>query len=159
MRQAIPRFFTGSRHVFVLFSEFRQSFETLESPPSHRMAGKYTAEVPGPWWYRWTFKPAMALTALRGWTGKEIFDNRTGINLVKRRGGIIKVLPMAIKKQAARIDGQPARVIVYGEDAPFPWCRATDELRELEEGRLLGMTIFDLPLVRHIAFPFILNRK
>ncbi len=42
---------------------------------------------------------------------------------------------------------------------PLPWRWVTDELRALDDRTLLGMTRIDLPGLRGLAFPFLLERE
>lgn len=46
-----------------------------------------------------------------------------------------------------------------GVPAPFPWRFVRDELRAVDAPTLLGMTVVDLPVLRHLAFPFLLERE
>ena len=56
-------------------------------------------------------------------------------------------------------DGKPCAVLRYGAESPFPWRHVTDELRSLGDGKLLGMTVIDVPVLRGLAFPFLLVRE
>jgi hypothetical protein len=56
------------------------------------------------------------------------------------------------------LDGKPVVALTYGAAGPVPWRWVTDELRALDEHTLLGMTRIDLPLLRHMVFPFLLER-
>jgi hypothetical protein len=58
----------------------------------------------------------------------------------------------------SKVDGQPGVALHYGAEAPLPWRWVTDELRQIDQHRVLGMTVIDLPILRHWAFPFLLER-
>ncbi len=148
-----------NRALFCFFSEYKKYFATLSSFPVEALNGEYRSRVPGPFWYRWSFAPSLAFTALRGWVGKAFFDNGRAINLVRRKGKITRVLPMTVREQNSELDGNPVQVVIYPDDAPFPWNRVTDELRRVNETTIVGMTIFHLPVIRHIPFPFILRKS
>lgn len=65
----------------------------------------------------------------------------------------------------SQVDGRPGLALHYngmaqaGVPAPFPWRFVRDELRAVDAPTLLGMTVVDLPVLRHLAFPFLLERE
>ena len=59
--------------------------------------------------------------------------------------------------------GKPGVALHYvpqdGKPAPTPWRWVRDELRAVDDDTLLGFTVVDLPLLRRMAFPFLLTRE
>jgi hypothetical protein len=56
------------------------------------------------------------------------------------------------------IDGENGLSLHYLPGNPFPWMYVVDELRRLGQDSLLGLTIANLPGLRGLAFPFILQK-
>ena len=139
-------------------SAFKPLFAMLAPPDLNTLAGVYEAAVTGPGWLRTSAVPSLALSGLGGWWGKE-FTQADGSNLVLRDGQIQRVIPFQTTLTASAIDGKPAIVVRYTQDCPFPWGYIFDEVRQIEAGRLLGMTLIDAAGLRRMAFPFLLERR
>ena len=101
----------------------------------------------------------MALAGLRDWWGKELSGFGPAHNLVRRRGELVRTLPMQLGLSTSRVDGKACAVLRYGAESPFPWPHVIDELRALNDGELLGMSVIDFPILRDHAFPFLLVRE
>ncbi len=100
----------------------------------------------------------MALIGQGGWWGK-YFAAEGGTNLVLRKGKIRRHFSFRTTLAASTIDGKPAVIVRYTEACPFPWQHIFDELRQIEPGRLLGMTRFDAAMLRGLALPFLLEHR
>jgi hypothetical protein len=137
---------------------FKPLFATLSPPDPAGLAGKYEAAFTGPGWLRRSAAPALALGGLRGWWGKD-FTSGGGANLVLREDTLVHVLPFRASQDASAIDGKPAVIVRYAAGCPFPWTHICDELRQIEAGRLLGMTRLELPGLRELALPFLLEQR
>lgn len=137
----------------------RTLFTQLPPVAPETMATAYRAAFVGPWWLRRTAAPALALLGLGGWWGKWFDGDGNGRNIVHRRGRLQWAMPITVAERPSLIDGQPCLAVLYPHSSPFPWRYVVDELRRLDEERLLGLTIADLPGLRRIAFPFLLHAQ
>ncbi|GAA3541233.1 hypothetical protein [Aeromicrobium flavum] len=103
----------------------------------------------------------LGLIGLRHWYGKRFRREgagASGVNLVRRDGRLVETLPMRLAEGESWADGLPALVVAYGTDAPRPWRWVRDELRSLDDGRVVGMTFVDLPGLRLLGgTPFLLT--
>lgn len=139
-------------------SQIKAKFKTL-APISIAMRQEfYRASFIGPWWLRHSARPSIALSGLMGWQGKKFINTTTAINILKRNSGLIEKLSMNCVEQISLVDGEKGIVLLYGQNAPLPWRWVVDELRVLDENTLLCMTTINLPLLRHVSFPFVLSR-
>jgi len=120
-------------------STFKPLFATLDPPDLKLLTGVYEAAVTGPGWLRMSAGPSLALSGLGGWWGKD-FTEGGGINIVLRDGQMQRIIPFQTTLAASAIDGRPAVVVRYTDECPFPWPHIFDEVRQIEAGRLLGMT-------------------
>lgn len=139
-------------------STFKPFFTTLDPPQLDSLAGVYEAGFTGPGWLRLSAGPSLALGGLGGWWGKD-FTPGGGMNIVLRQGQFQRIFPFHTRLDASAIDGKPAIIVRYSEECPFPWTHIFDELRQIEAGRLLGMTLVDAPGLRRLAFPFLLEYR
>ncbi len=132
----------------------RQSFATATVPAPGQRSGFWRARFIGPWWLRLGGRPSVALSGLRGWQGKRFLTADSATNVLTRGDA----LSMQCRECPSSIDGGAVAALTYGAAGPLPWRWVTDELRALDDRTLLGMTIINLPLLRHFAFPFLLER-
>lgn len=135
---------------------FQALFATLEAPRS--VQGVYRAEFVGPAWLRWVAPKGLWLLGLGGWCGKDFAADGTGINLLQRGDTVLRRFPILVARLASRVDGRPCLAVSYPGLNPWPWPRVVDELRQLDEQTLLGLTFFDDPLAR-IPLPFLLHKS
>jgi len=140
-------------------SKIGKLFYTLSPIDVSELNALYRAEFIGPLWLRITAGPALSLTGLRGWWGKEFVESTIAYNLVATDSGRIPKLQMAIGMAPSPFDGKRTVQLTYSFDAPIPWRYVTDELRWLDERRILAMTYVNRPLFYRIAFPFLLSQQ
>jgi len=136
---------------------FKAFFGSLSSPTLESIMGVYWSEFTGPGWLRSIAPPGLGLLGLGGWRGKEFAGDSTGINLVMRKGGLQKILPVRMFESGSLADGKPCLAIHYSEGCPFPWPYVIDELRLLDETCLLGLTMINIGILRKLALPFLLH--
>ena len=137
--------------------EYPALFATLEPIPETAVAGIYRAEFVGPGWLRAIAPPGLKILGLGGWWGKWLQENGDGTNIVFRHNQLEPYMPVTFAQRASLLDGKPCLAVLYPQESPFPWRHVTDELRVLDNGRYLGMTITDLPLARSMPLPFVLH--
>lgn len=140
-------------------SHIRQVFNELEPAPVQVREGFFRACFIGPWWLRASAGPSVALSGLPGWQGKRFLDADTATNVLRTASGSVEKLRMQCREGASLVDGRQGVALHYGKDAVLPWRWVVDELRVLNEDTLLGMTVINLPVLRHLAFPFLLQRE
>ena len=136
----------------------RQLFNTLSPAGPDLRNGFFRARFIGPAWLRLSAGPCVALSGLPGWQGKRFLDSSQATNILLRHGKVQEKFHMQCSERPSLIDGRPGVDLSYGEQGPIPWRWLRDELRVLDENTLLGMTVIDLPLLRNLAFPFLLSR-
>ena len=140
-------------------SSCRDMFSSKEPPEPALLQGVYQAAFVGPAWLRLSAGPSLALLGLRGWWGKE-FDGAGGaINLVSRGTDLVDKYSMRVESAVSLIDHKDSVRLSYPSSNPFPWPWVIDELRQIDQDHLLGMTIVNLAWLRRIAFPFLLRRR
>lgn len=137
--------------------QFRGLFSSLVIPESESLRGNYRASFVGPVWLRISANPALVMSGLGGWWGKEFHADGTAINIVLRAGKFSTRFPMKFSKAKSFIDGKDGLALRYQPGNPFPWMYVVDELRQLDDKTTLGMTIPNVNGLRHLAFPFILQ--
>lgn len=140
-------------------SGIRQVFQGLEPVPVPMREGFFQARFIGPWWLRASAGLSIALSGLPGWQGKRFLDTDTATNVLSGANGRVEKLRMHCLVGTSLIDGRLGVALHYGRDAVLPWRWIVDELRVLDDGTLLGMTVINLPVLRHLAFPFLLRRE
>ena len=139
-------------------AKFRDLFAGLNIPDASSIRGKYRASFVGPAWLRTSAAPALSLSGLGGWWGKEFREDGTAINIVLRTGVFSTRFPMMFVRARSFIDGRDGLALHYQAGNPFPWMYVVDEVRSLDEATLLGMTIANVRGLRGMAFPFILQK-
>lgn len=135
----------------------RRLFFTLDPPERGSLRGVFRGIFVGPAWLRKMWGPLLVATGLGGWWGKEFDAQGNAINLVFRKGRYEGRFPMLIVQQTSRLDRKPGVEMHYRAENPFPWPFIVDELRRIDPGMLLGMTLVDIGPLRRLAFPFILQ--
>ncbi len=140
------------------FNQFRSLFAELTIPDPNSILGVYRAEFVGPAWLRASAGPALALSGLGGWCGKEFSAGGGAINIVKISGKFSTRFPMQLVTARSFIDQKEGLSLHYLPGSPFPWMYVVDELRRLDEISLLGMTIANVAGLRGLAFPFLLQK-
>ena len=138
-------------------SAFKSIFGSLLTPQPEEVKGIYWSEFTGPGWLRTIAPPGLGLIGLGGWKGKEFPGDGTGINLVLRKGELQRRFPVSIARAASLTDGKPCLAIHYTRECPFPWPYVIDELRQLDESCLLGLTMVNISGLRRLALPFLLH--
>ena len=137
------------------FQHYRQKFASLDAPES--VEGVWQGEPEGPGWYRTLAGPSLAIGGLGGWWGKR-FDGQGGIdNLLERGGALRRTLRGEVAQASSLVDGKPCLRIVYPAGSSLPWTWIVDELRQVDEGELLGMMVLNISWLPHVAFPFALH--
>jgi len=137
--------------------QFRNLFASLPVPETGSIRGIYRAAFVGPAWLRASAIPALTLTGLGGWWGKEFIADGAAINILLRAGKFSTRFPMKLVAAKSFIDGRDSLALHYPAGNPFPWTHVVDELRRINETTLLGMTIANVSGLRGLAFPFILQ--
>lgn len=139
------------------FRYYREQFASLDPPEA--LAGVWQGEPVGPGWYRALAGPSLAIGGLGAWWGKE-FDGQRGIdNLLERDGALQRTLRGEVRRAQSLVDGKPCLRIVYSKGSRLPWTWIVDELRQVEEGELLGMMVLNISWLPRMAFPFTLHAR
>ena len=137
--------------------QFRKLFVSLPVPNPESIHGVYRAAFVGPVWLRTSAGPALALSGLGGWWGKEFSADGTAVNIVLRAGKFSTRFPMKLVQAKSFIDGREGLAVHYQAGNPFPWMYIVDELRQMDDGVLLGMTLANVNGLHNFAFPFTLQ--
>lgn len=143
----------------ISLSGLKQRFAAATLPTEAQRRGFWRARFVGPLWLRLGGMPACYLGGLWGWRGKKFLTPDSATNVLARGQGTVDALSMQARVQPSALDGGAVVALTYGASGPVPWRWVTDELRALDEHTLLGMTRLDLPLLRGLAFPFLLERE
>ena len=138
-------------------TQFRNLFLSLPVPEATSIRGVYRASFVGPGWLRTSAGPALVLSGLGGWWGKEFYKDGTAINIVLRADTFSTHFPMRLVSTKSFIDDRDGLALHYQDGNPFPWMHIVDELRRIDDKTLLGMTLANLKGLRQLAFPFILQ--
>lgn len=136
---------------------FRELFSQLAPPQLSTLEGTYRAAFIGPWWLRAIAGPGLWPLGLGGWWGKRFDGRGWGTNIVRRRGVLLDKLPIEVVEAPSLLDGKPAIAVIYPPGSPFPWPWVIDELRQLDETYLLGMTLVKRSPFNRFALPFLLH--
>ena len=136
----------------------RQRFSELPPAPPSARQGFYRASFIGPAWLRLSAGPSIALSGLPGWQGKRFIDPQCATNVLRGRKGVHEKFRMQCNARPSMVDGKDGVDLSYGAKGPIPWRWLRDELRQLDDNTLLGMTVIELPLLNRLAFPFLLSR-
>lgn len=145
-------------HALRSLSALKALFLQLPPAPESMRSGFFRARFVGPWWLRLLGGPSVALGGLPGWQGKEFLDANHATNILQKQKQRVQALSMQVLPFTSPLDRKAGVALHYGHDAPVPWRWVTDELRRLDDNTLLCMTVIQLPLLRHLAFPFLLER-
>jgi hypothetical protein len=137
----------------------KELFAALPAPDAAFRHGFFRASFVGPFWYRLSGFPSVHLSGLPHWQGKAFLTPDSATNILRKGEGTVQALSMTVVTLPSLIDGEPVVALQYGKEAPFPWRHVRDELRVIDERTLLGITKVDLPILRHFAFPFLLERE
>jgi hypothetical protein len=140
-------------------ASFRNLFSSLESPALASIRGLYQSAFLGPWWLRTIAGPGLYPLGLGGWWGKQFDGLGQGSNIVRRRGRLSTRLPVSLAEKPSLVDGRPSLAVLYSQDSPFPWPWVIDELRLIDDRRLLGMTLVTRPPLNRLALPFLLTHR
>ena len=138
--------------------QFKDLFISLSIPNPNNIRGKYRASFVGPTWLRTSAAPALSISGLGGWWGKEFFDDGTAINIIFHAGNFSTRFKMKFVNARSFIDDKDGLALHYQKGNPFPWMYVVDEIRRVDESTLLGMTIANVNGLRGMAFPFILQK-
>lgn len=126
--------------------------------PVQKLKGVYRSELPGPKLLHPIKRLFLSLSGLPNWDGKDFKEN-TAINLVSRYGIEFDGPKMNLIHGIHRCDGKEGLIATYTSKAPYLWRKCTDEFRWLDETTVLGISYFDIPLLRNKAVPFILHQQ
>ena len=141
----------------------QEAFRSAPEPTADDLVGAHRGEYVGARWLRTAGPVMMRVGRMPGWYGKrfapsdEGASTLVGVNLLRSGDQIVDSVPMKAAVGPSRLDGRPALIIGYPEDAPFPWPRVTDELRPFGKGALIGVT-FGIPGSLPGGTPFLLRR-
>ena len=139
-----------------------RAWSRLQAPALEDVVGDLRAEFVTP--LRHVAPVGLGLVGLPRWHGKRFTASGpgelAGVNLLRSPGGhgFEERLPMRAVLGAGLADGRPAVVVTYAEDAPRPWRWVRDELRQLDDGVLVGMSYVDRRPLRCGGLPFLLCR-
>jgi len=139
--------------------DFKELFASLKPPPRETLRGIYKGFFVGPGWLRRLASPLLVVTRMGNWRGKDFDPQGNAINLVLRRGQIERRFPMLLVEQVSLIDHKPGLALRYAPSNPLPWPWIVDELRSLQAGLVLGMTMARLGPLQHLALPFVLQSQ
>lgn len=141
------------------FRQIRRVFEASPTIDEDNAAGYYQSRFVGPVCLKALVPVVLPLIGLKGWCGKRLLGNGHALNLVRKSSGATQeVIPMNVTVSDSVIDGRRSLLLTYPASTPFPLRYFVDELRMLDNSTLLGLTVIDLPVVRHFPLPFLLQR-
>lgn len=145
-----------------LHTTLRKSFRDLPEPNAlDSYAGTYSSKYVGPAPVRMSGPVFLSMLGFGNWKGKRLAkdgDALKGTNRFDSGEPKDDRFPMHAQIEPSIIDGRDALVILYPADTPKPWRYARDEFREFEDGKLLGITTFNIPLVKHFPLAFVIER-
>lgn len=143
--------------------ELKQLFTSLPAPHPAMRQGFFRASFVGPAWLRLSARPSLELSGLPGWQGKKFLNADDATNILRKGDKLSESLAMRVTPGTSQIDGKQGLALHYvpqnGKPAPAPWRWVRDELRAIDDNTILGMTVINLPVLRHFAFPFLLTRE
>lgn len=144
--------------------ELKALFATLPAPAPAMRRGFYRATFIGPAFIRLTARPTLEVTGLPGWQGKKFLNADDATNILVKGNTTTEHLAMRVTPVTSYADGQPGLALTYppgkdGKAAPAPWRWVRDEMRQFDDNTILAFTFVDLPLLRHVGFPFLLTRE
>ncbi len=132
-------------------------FNSLPPCTQIPQTGRFMGQSIGPAWLVAMGLPLLKLGALAGWKGKQFYDNAKVLNIVERNKQECEVVPIDASIATYSKGQGDVLLLSYPASSPFPWNRVTDELRQLPDGRYLGITSIRLPLFSALPYPFILT--
>ena len=138
---------------------FPELFHALTPPAMDEMHGRFRADFVGPAWLRRIAPPGLAPLGLGGWWGKTFDGRGQGMNIVRRQGQLVEVIPIRLKEADSLVDGRPGLAITYPPGTRFPWPIVIDEVRWLDDATLLGLTLVTKAGLHRLALPFLLQRE
>lgn len=145
-----------------MHTSLRKDFRDLPEPQSlDKFEGAFSSRYVGPAPVRLGAPAFMALLGFGKWKGKRFVktgDGLEGMNRFKSGEPKDDRVPMRAFIGASEIDGRDALIVLYPSDTAWPWRAARDEFREFEDGKLLGITTFDIPVVKHFPLAFVIER-
>ena len=112
-------------------AKFRDLFAGLKIPDASSIRGKYRASFVGPAWLRTSAAPALSLSGLGGWLGKEFREDGTAINIVLRAGVFSTRFPVIFVRARACIDGREGLALPHQAGNLFPWVYFVGGCRRL----------------------------
>jgi hypothetical protein len=139
--------------------DFPRLFAELDPPQKETLRGVFKGSFVGPGWLRRLAGPLLAVTGLGGWWGKDFDPKGNAVNLVLRRGQMQRRFPMLLDEEVSRLDQRPGLSLRYASQNPIPWPWIVDELRSLQPGKLLGMSMLRPPALKWLALPFVLQAQ
>lgn len=134
-------------------------FLNLSAPALSELSGDHEAAFVGPAWFRSVARFGLGLGGLPNWHGKRFDASGNGLNLLRQGGTLQAVMPMTARIEPSRLDGKPVAAVHYAPGSPFPWRHVVDELRAMESGGIVGMSLIDAPLLRRFPLPFLLFKS
>lgn len=140
-------------------TSIRSTYEQLYPMPVSMRRGNYQARFIGPLWLRALAPISLWLTGLPGWWGKRFMHDAEATNILVKNGRRVEKMSMHCIEDRSLIDGKPTVALHYGNKAPIPWRWVVDEIRVLDDHTLLCMTVVNLPVLKHLSFPFLLSRE
>lgn len=132
-------------------------YDSLPSPTVVLSEGKFYGQSIGPVWLVAMGWPLLNFGPMAGWKGKHFYENGHVFNVVERKGEESEIVPVSSSIAPYSKGAGNALRLSYPSDSPFPWSRVTDELRLLPDGRYLGITTLDMPLMKGMPYPFVLT--
>ena len=141
------------------YLRFRELFASLDIPELDLIRGRYRGAFIGPVWIRVSVKPALWVTGLSGWWGKELYKDGRAINILLRRGKFSTRFRMKFIQARSAIDGNAGLSMRYLPDNPLLWIFIVDEIRRLDDSTLLGLTRPRIPGLRWFVLPFVLQKE
>ncbi|MBK6328907.1 MAG: hypothetical protein IPF56_23690 [Chloroflexi bacterium] len=137
---------------------FPELFHGLTPPEISEMHGRFQAQFVGPGWLRRIAPPGLAPLGLGHWWGKRFDGRGQGMNIVRRRGELVEIIPIHLLNAVSLVDGRPGLNITYPPGTRFPWPIIIDEVRWLDDTTLLGLTLVTKVGLHRLALPFLLKR-
>jgi len=151
-------------HEKASLGELKALFSSLPPPAATMRHGFFRASFIGPAWLRASGRPGVEISGLPGWQGKKFLNADDATNVLKKKDSLVEALAMRVTPGISQVDGKQGVALHYvpdanGKPAPIPWRFVRDELRAVDANTILGFTVIDLPVLRLMAFPFLLTRE
>lgn len=150
-------------HHEASIGQLKTLFSSLPPAPPSQRHGFFRATFIGPAFIRLAARPSLEVSGLPGWQGKKFLTDEHATNVLQKGATTVEHLAMRVTNVTSMLDGQPGVALTYpaeaGRPAPIPWRWVRDELRRFDDETILAVTVVDLPILRHFAFPFLLERE